>query len=109
MFARYSSKSLNVQYLPAGKSQVKLSEAEAISMNHYAIVEEMVKGCLPYADCPRLFTGKTISEECKQEIAEFKIDRGTNVNKNLPLGLLHLCSPASDIIGDSAYCFKADS
>ena len=31
-------------------------------------------------------TGKKLTEDCKKELAEFKIDRGTNVNKNVPLG-----------------------
>ena len=32
--------------------------------------------------------GKKLTEDCKKELAEFKIDRGTNVNKNVPLGEL---------------------
>lgn len=32
--------------------------------------------------------GKTLTEDCKKELAEFKTDRGTNINKNVPLGKL---------------------
>ena len=28
-----------------------------------------------------------MTEDCKKELAEFKIDRGTNINKNVPLGV----------------------
>lgn len=37
----------------------------------------------------RLFpAGKKLSNKCKEELAAFKIDEGTNINKNLPLGEL---------------------
>lgn len=32
--------------------------------------------------------GKTLTEDCRKELAEFKTDRGTNINKNVPLGKL---------------------
>lgn len=35
--------------------------------------------------CP-ICAGKTVTEDCKKELEEFKVDRGTNINKNLPLG-----------------------
>jgi len=30
--------------------------------------------------------GKKLTEDCKKEMDAFKIDRATNVNKNVPLG-----------------------
>ena len=30
--------------------------------------------------------GKKLTEDCKKEMDAFKIDRATNINKNLPLG-----------------------
>jgi hypothetical protein len=30
--------------------------------------------------------GKKLTEACKKELAAFKIDLGTNLNKNIPLG-----------------------
>lgn len=37
--------------------------------------------------------GKTLTEDCKTELSEFKIELGESINKNLPLGaalrLLH--------------------
>jgi len=34
----------------------------------------------------RCRAGKTLTDECKAELASFKIDQGENINKNLPLG-----------------------
>lgn len=31
-------------------------------------------------------TGKTLTDDCKGELAEFKIELGESINKNLPLG-----------------------
>ncbi len=32
-----------------------------------------------------------MTEDCKNELWQFKIDRATNVNKNLPLGMYDCC------------------
>ena len=41
--------------------------------------------------CWVLPAGKTLTEDCKAELADFKIELGESINKNLPLGeqLLH--------------------
>lgn len=31
-------------------------------------------------------TGKTLTDDCKGELADFKIELGESINKNLPLG-----------------------
>lgn len=35
--------------------------------------------------------GKTLTDDCKAEVAAFKIELGENVNTNLPLGILLPC------------------
>jgi hypothetical protein len=48
--------------------------------------------------------GKTLTEDCIKELDEFKIDRATNVNKNIPLGTNYLvqsiaCLPTPLAVG----------
>lgn len=43
--------------------------------------------CSPHGPCVTpLCAGKKVSDGCKEDLAKFKIDRASNVNKNLPLG-----------------------
>lgn len=39
-----------------------------------------------------LRAGKKVSDACKEDLAKYKIDRASNVNKNLPLGTLPSCT-----------------
>ena len=40
----------------------------------------------------QFFAGKTMTDDCKKELAQFRIELGESINRNLPLGeqCLHL-------------------
>ena len=50
-------------------------------------------------------TGKKLTDDCKRELAMFKIERGANMNKNIPLGeLSHLIIPSSGTLQVRTCC-----
>ena len=36
--------------------------------------------------CSCMNVGKTLTDDCKKELADFRIELGESINKNLPLG-----------------------
>ena len=47
-------------------------------LNHFSSPWHQTNStCLP---------GKKLTDDCKKELADFKRDLGTNINKNIPLG-----------------------
>lgn len=36
--------------------------------------------------CSCMDAGKTLTDDCKKELADFRIELGESINKNLPLG-----------------------